>query len=90
VFGLIKTLIVLVVLLGAVIAGLAYLPDETTKKIGSQAAGVFTKGCRGGRMLMDSFKANLKDKAADEVKDAVTAPADSSAPADSAAPATTE
>ena len=74
-FGLIKTLIVVAVLLGAVVAGLAYLPDETTKKLGTQAAGVFTKGCRGGRMLMDSFKSSLKEGAAEEVKDAVPAPA---------------
>jgi hypothetical protein len=85
VFGLIKTLIVVAILIGAVVAGLAYLPDETTKKIGSQAAGVFTKGCRGGRMLLDSFKEKMKDEAVEtakeEVKEAVSAPADSTAPA---------
>ncbi len=78
-FGLFKTLIVLVILLGAVIAGLAYLPAETTKKLGTQAAGVFAKGCRGGRMLLDSFKEKMKDEAVetvkDEVKDAVSTPA---------------
>ncbi len=74
-FGLIKTLIVVAVLLGAVVAGLAYLPAETTKKIGVQAASVFTKGCRGGRMLMDSFKTTIKEEAVEEAKDALTAPA---------------
>ena len=68
-FGLIKTVIVLVVLLGAVIAGLAYLPDETTQKLGSQSAGVFSKGCRGGRMLLDSFKETLKDEAVEAAKE---------------------
>ncbi|MHC5057157.1 MAG: hypothetical protein ACYTKD_20965 [Planctomycetota bacterium] len=79
-FGLIKSFIVLAILLGAVIAGLAYLPDETTKEMGSQAAGVFTKGCRGGRMLLDSFKEKMKEEAVEtakeEVKDAVSPSAD--------------
>jgi len=80
VFGLIKTLIVLAILLGAVVVGLAYLPAETTKKLGTQAAGVFVKGCRGGQMLIDSFKDKMKDEAVETVKDeakaAVGAPAE--------------
>ncbi len=68
-FGLIKTLIVLAMLLGAVIAGLAYLPDETTKKLGVQAAGVFSKGCRGGKLLVGSFKEKVKDEAVDIAKE---------------------
>lgn len=79
-FGLFKTLIVVVILLGAVIAGLAYLPDETTKKLGTQAAGIFAKGCRGGSMLLDSFKDKMEDEvvetAKDEVKKAVSTPAE--------------
>lgn len=79
-FGLIKTVIVLVILLGAVVAGLAYLPDETTKKLGTQAAGVFSKGCRGGRMLLDTFKDKMKDEAVETAKEefneAVSAPAE--------------
>jgi len=69
VFGLIKTMIVLAILLGAVIAGLAYLPEETTKKLGVQAAGVFSKGCRGGKMLIASFKDKVKDAAVDTAKE---------------------
>jgi len=68
-FGLIKTLIVLAVLLGAVVVGLAYLPDETTKKLGTQAAGVFAKGCRGGKMLIESFKDKMKDEAVETAKE---------------------
>jgi len=71
VFGLIKTLIVVVVLFGAVIAGLAYLPDETTQKLGTQAAGIFSKGCRGGRMLIESFKEKVKDEAVEAAKDGI-------------------
>lgn len=70
-FGLIKTLIVVVVLFGAVIAGLAYLPDETTQKLGTQAAGIFSKGCRGGRMLIESFKEKVKDEAVEAAKDGI-------------------
>jgi len=77
---MIKTLFVLAILLGAVVVGLAYLPSETTKKLGTQAAGIFSKGCRGGRLLIDSFKEEVKDEAVeaakDEVKDAVAAPAE--------------
>lgn len=78
-FGLIKTLIVLAVLLGAVIAGLAYLPDETTKRLGVQAAGVFSKGCRGGKLLISSVKDKLKDEAVDAAKEEAAGALDPSA-----------
>jgi len=70
---MIKTLFVLAILLGAVVVGLAYLPSETTKKLGTQAAGVFVKGCRGGQMLIDSFKNRMKDEAVEAAKDEVKA-----------------
>ena len=58
-FGLLKALIAVVILFALVFVGLAYLPDETTQKLGVRAAGVFAKGCRGGKMLLDSFKQNI-------------------------------
>ena len=56
-----KFLIVLALLIGAVIAGLAYLPPETTGKIGTKAAVVAVRGCRGAKRFVEQFQAKVAE-----------------------------
>ncbi len=54
-FGCLKTMIALVVVLGVVVAGLAYLPADKSVQVASKAAGIAVKGCRGGKVLLQAF-----------------------------------
>ena len=64
-----KFLICLVILVGAVIAALAYLPPETTAKIGEQTAVVTLRGCRGAKQFVSRFKEQM-EKAKDTLEEA--------------------
>jgi hypothetical protein len=57
----VKFLIVLALLIAAVIAGLAYLPPETTGKIGTKTAVVAIRGCKGAKKFVDKFKAEMAE-----------------------------
>jgi hypothetical protein len=63
-FGLIKTLAMVVVLFVLIGVGLAYLPPETQTKVTTQVADLAVKGCRGGKMLYDAFKQKMEEEEA--------------------------
>jgi hypothetical protein len=63
-FGLIKSVLTLVVLLAVVLGGLAYLPDEKTVELGTKAAGLAAKGFRGGKLFFQTFKDSIEEKKA--------------------------
>lgn len=61
-FSLIKTLILLGVVFGALWLGLAYLPEDTSASLGNKAAEFAIKGCRGANAFYESFKTRWKAK----------------------------
>ncbi len=73
-----KLLIVIVVLFGALIAGLAYLPPETTTAAGLKAAGIAVKGSKGAKAFVKSFKAKWESEKVGSDGEAEKAAPDSS------------
>ena len=61
-FGLIKTLVMMALIFLLIGLGLAYLPPDTQSKVTSEAASLAVKGCRGGKMLYEAFKAKIEEE----------------------------
>lgn len=69
-----KFLIGLALLVGGVVAALAYLPPETTGKIGTKAAVVAIRGCKGAKKFVEEFQAQIADDKASKGSDAPSEP----------------
>ena len=70
-----KFLFVLALLIGGVIAALAYLPPETTAKIGTKSAVVAIRGCKGAKRFVEEFQAKVAE--AKDSEETAPAPAPS-------------
>ena len=57
----VKFLICLALLVAAILATLAYLPPETTAKIGTKSAAVAIRGCRGAKRFVEEFQAKVAE-----------------------------
>lgn len=74
----VKFLVCLVLLVAVIIGALAYLPPETTAKIGTKSAAVAIRGCKGAKRFVEEFQA----KVAEEKKTEEPAPAPTPKPAE--------
>jgi hypothetical protein len=65
-FDFIKILIVLVILLGAVVAGIVYLPGEKMDKVRAKTRSAALKGCSGAQRFVEAMKEKLGESGSEE------------------------
>ncbi len=67
-----KFLICLALLVAAILAALAYLPPETTAKIGTKSAAIAIRGSKGAKRFVEEFQAKVAE--ARKAEEAAPAP----------------